>query len=86
MKLDTTSEFGARVERRLGRDLIAWLTTVSPSGTPQPSPVWFLWDRETFLIYSRPDTPKLRNIRSRPTVARCCIIAARFRNPAGNWN
>lgn len=69
MHLDTTTEFGTRVERRLRKDLIVWLTTVSPTATPQPSPVWFLWDGKTFLIYSRPDTPKLRNIRSQPTVA-----------------
>ncbi len=69
MRLDTTTEFGARVERRLRTDLIAWLTTVSPSGAPQPSPVWFLWNGQTFLIYSRPDTPKLRNIGSHPTVS-----------------
>ena len=30
-----------------------WLTTVRPDGRPEPSPVWFLWDGETFLIYSQ---------------------------------
>ena len=69
MRLDTTTEFGARVERRLREDLIIWLVTVGPDETPQPSPVWSLWDTGTLLIYSRPDTPKLRNIRSRPKVA-----------------
>ncbi len=45
------------------------MTTVRADRTPQPSPVWFLWDGETFLIYSRPNTQKLRNIRSNPRVA-----------------
>jgi hypothetical protein len=54
MKIDTKSEFGGRAERRLRQDLIYWLVTVGPDGTPQPSPVWALWDEDgTFLIYSR---------------------------------
>jgi PPOX class probable F420-dependent enzyme len=62
MRIDTSSEFGARVARRLAEETIGWLTTVSADGTPQPSPVWFLWDGETALIYSQPNTPKLRHI------------------------
>jgi PPOX class probable F420-dependent enzyme len=68
-RLDTSSEFGARVERRLREELIIWLTTVREDGTPQPSPVWFLWDGQTILIYSQPATPKLRNIERNQTVA-----------------
>lgn len=66
---DTTTEFGARAERRLRNDQIGWLTTVSPNGMPQSTPVWFLWDGETFLIFSEPGTRKLRNIRDNPKVA-----------------
>ncbi len=69
MKIDVGSEFGRRADRRLRDELIYWLVTVDPDGTPQPSPVWALRDGETFLVYSRPDTPKLRNIASRPRVA-----------------
>jgi PPOX class probable F420-dependent enzyme len=69
MKIDTKSEFGKRATRRLKDELIYWLATTGSDGTPQPSPVWGLWDGETFLIYSKPDTPKLRNIASRPAVA-----------------
>jgi PPOX class probable F420-dependent enzyme len=70
MKIDTKSEFGGRAERRLRNDLIYWLVTTGPDGTPQPSPVWALWDDDgTFLIYSQPDTPKLANVASRPRVA-----------------
>jgi PPOX class probable F420-dependent enzyme len=31
--------------------------------------VWYLWDGAGALIYSQPDTPKLRNIASNPRVA-----------------
>jgi PPOX class probable F420-dependent enzyme len=69
MEIDTNTESGARAAGRLEGDQIVWLTTVSPSGTPQPSPVWFLWDGDTALIYSQPATPKLRNIGQRPHVS-----------------
>jgi PPOX class probable F420-dependent enzyme len=69
MKIDTKSEFGKRATRRLKDELIYWLVTTGPDGTPQPSPVWALWDGEAFLIYSKPDTPKLRNIAGHPAVA-----------------
>jgi len=58
-----------RSARRLSEELIGWLVTVSPRGQPQPSPVWFLWEGESILVYSRPGKPKLRNIASNPRVA-----------------
>ncbi len=70
MLIDRSSEFGQRAERRLQDEKLAWLTTVDRAGTPQPVPVWFLWDgAETILIYSRPDTPKLRSIERNPRVS-----------------
>jgi len=69
LDLDLNTEFGARVERRLREELVIWLTTVRPDTTPQPSLVWFIWDAGTLLIYSKPNTPKLRNIEQNPTVA-----------------
>ena len=69
MKIDTTTEFGLRVERRLREEPMAWLTTVAADGTPQPSPVWFLWDGESILVFSRPNQPKLRHIERHPKVA-----------------
>lgn len=59
---DTTTGAGGRAARRLGDEEIAWLTTVRADGQPQSVPVWFLWDGETFLIYSQEGRQKLRNI------------------------
>jgi PPOX class probable F420-dependent enzyme len=68
-EIDTSTEFGERVVWRLGEEEVAWLTTVSPSGAPVPSPVWFWWDGQSILVYSEPDRPKLRNIAQNPRVA-----------------
>jgi PPOX class probable F420-dependent enzyme len=67
--IDPATDFGARVAERLDREQIVWLTTVGPTGTPQPNPVWFRWDGSGFLIFSQPDRPKLRNIARNPRVA-----------------
>ena len=67
--IDPNSQTGERVTARLRNDLVAWLVTVAPDGTPMPTPVWFWWDGETVLVYSQPDKPKLRNIAANPRVA-----------------
>src|SRR6266540_6578537 len=60
----------AHVEGRLQTNLMAWLTTISPSGRPHSVPVWFLvQDDDTILIYSQPGKAKLRNIDANPHVA-----------------
>ena len=69
LQIDANSEFGARVARRLASEPIIWLTTVGADLTAQPVPVWFWWDGQTALIYSKQGTPKLRNIARSPRVA-----------------
>jgi len=67
--LDFTTAFGQRAAARLQSEEIIWLATVGGDGTPQPSPVWFLWDGETVLIFSKPNAPKIANIQREPRVA-----------------
>ena len=43
MTLDLDSDLGRRAARRLREEEVIWLVTVGQDGTPQPSPVWFLW-------------------------------------------
>ena len=63
------SSFGVRARRRLEEEVVAWLTTVSPKGTPQPSPIWFLWDGDSILIYSKAGTSRTRNLASNETAS-----------------
>lgn len=69
MVMDTTTPFGARAETRLKNDQIIWLTTVRHDGMPQPTPVWFLWENGTMLIFSEPNQQKIRNIQRDDKVA-----------------
>ena len=69
LRIDPSTDFGARVERRLREEVVIWLVTVAPNGTPQPAPVWFLWDDQSVVVYSRAGTPRERNLRRNPRVA-----------------
>jgi len=67
--VDPETEFGARVIRHLREEIVIWLTTVTPSGAPLPSPVWFLWDGErTVAVYSMPGA-RIRNLAANPRVS-----------------
>ena len=67
--IDFESDLGKRALDRLENEQVAWLTTVSANGTPLPTPVWFHWQDGVILIYSEPDTAKVRAIRDHPRVA-----------------
>jgi PPOX class probable F420-dependent enzyme len=66
--LDVNSPNGQRADRRLREEPIIWLTTVNGNGQPQSSPVWFLWDGTSILIYSRPNQ-KVQNASRHPRVS-----------------
>jgi len=66
--IDDTTDFGARVAAHLRDDVVVWLTTVTPSGAPLPSPVWFVWDgAEEVTMHSRPSA-RVRNVEANPNV------------------
>ena len=65
---DQAKPNNAHVEQRLREDLIVWFTTVRPDGRPHTVPVWFLWDGETFLIFSQPGNLKIRNLQRNPHI------------------
>jgi len=65
---ELATEWGRSAERRLRTQEVIWLTTLRADGSPWPNPVWFVWDGETFLVYSRPESAKLRHVARDPRV------------------
>jgi len=57
------------VDERLASEPLIWMTTVTPTGRPQPSPVWFLWNGEDVRMFSKDETARLRNIAGNPQVS-----------------
>jgi PPOX class probable F420-dependent enzyme len=67
--IDLTNGFGRAVKQYLENQYVIWLTTVDSKLTPQPRPVWFIWEANSFLIFSQPHAHKVKHIRENPKVA-----------------
>ena len=52
---------------RLKKELVIWFVTASRDARPQAVPVWFLYEGDSFLIYSAPGL-KERHVRANPHV------------------
>ena len=69
LTLDPTDDFQARAAERLRTESTAWIITTGADGTPQPNPIWFVWDgADKVLIYSV-EAAKTRHISQRPRVS-----------------
>lgn len=60
--MDWNTDEGRQLAERLRKEQVIWLTTMRKDGMPTPTPVWFLWEGDTFLIYTLPGSLKLKNI------------------------
>lgn len=67
--IDLTTPLGLRAKQRLETEYVIWLTTVDSHGRPQPRPVWFVWDGEAIIIYSRAQAKKVQHIARNPHVS-----------------
>jgi PPOX class probable F420-dependent enzyme len=56
-------EITPRLAERIQNAYFAWLTTVRADGMPQPTPVWYIWDNNTILLYTIPTSQKAKNIK-----------------------
>jgi PPOX class probable F420-dependent enzyme len=65
------TDFGTRARSRLAAEKVVWLTTTGADGTPQPNPVWFLWDddSESVLVYNANGANRLEHVAVRPRVS-----------------
>lgn len=57
------------VDRRLRNEPVVWLSTVDEHGFPHIVPIWFVWDGEAFLVFSKPHARKVQAIRRQARVA-----------------
>lgn len=57
------------IKEFLQKPNLAILATVSPSGKPQATPVWFMLDGDEILMDTSQGRVKLRNMRANPSVA-----------------
>jgi PPOX class probable F420-dependent enzyme len=67
--LDMENKRHAHIAERVNTNVIGWLITVRPDGRPHAVAVWFLWDGESILVFSKPNQQKVRNIAENPQVA-----------------
>ena len=52
----------------LRTDPVVWMSSVQPDGRPHLVPVWFHWDGERIVAFSKPHARKVGNLRDRPRV------------------
>ena len=53
---------------RLESELAIWFTSVDRAGQPQTGPVWYVWQDDSVLVYSRNEARRVANIAANPRV------------------
>ena len=66
---DPKKKLESKAKRHVRQEYVIWLTTVDSTGTPQPRPVWFIWDKDSFLIFSQPKAHKVAHIKKNSFVS-----------------
>ena len=56
------------IEAALRDDPVVWLSSVQSNGHPHLVPVWFIWDGDQILAFSKPHARKVDNLRDQPSV------------------
>ncbi|HYI67310.1 MAG TPA: pyridoxamine 5'-phosphate oxidase family protein [Candidatus Limnocylindrales bacterium] len=57
-----------QAEAALRDDPVVWLSSVQSDGRPHLVPVWFHWDGEQIVAFSKPRARKVDNLRDEPRV------------------
>ena len=66
---DKKSKLESKAKKFIKQEHAIWFTTIGSNLAPQPRPVWFVWDKGTFLIFSQTHTHKLKHIKLHPNVS-----------------
>ncbi len=61
----------AEIRRFLEEPNLAKLATINRDGTPQVTPIWYLFDGQHIVIITGPRSLKVRNIQRDPRVSVC---------------
>ena len=56
------------IRSALESQAVVWLSSIRPDGRPHVVPLWFHWNGESILVFSKPNAQKVRNLRSDPRV------------------
>jgi PPOX class probable F420-dependent enzyme len=56
------------IEAALRHDPVVWLSSVQSDGRPHLVPVWFHWDGDRIVAFSKPHARKVDNLRDQPSV------------------
>jgi len=65
---DQPPRYRPSIEAALRDDPVVWLSSVQSDGRPHLVPVWFLWDGDRILAFSKPHARKVDNLRDQPSV------------------
>lgn len=65
---DATGQACPQAEAALREDPVVWLSSVQRDGRPHLVPVWFHWDGERIVAFSKPGARKIDNLRDQPRV------------------
>lgn len=60
--IDFNSKLGRKAKKHLQKEYFVWLTTIDSKNTPQPRPVWFIFEKDSILMFSQPQAFKLKHI------------------------
>ncbi|MGQ0607120.1 MAG: pyridoxamine 5'-phosphate oxidase family protein [Chloroflexota bacterium] len=66
--VDALPQSRAQAEAALRDDPVVWLSSVQADGRPHVVPVWFHWDGERIVAFSKPHARKVDNLRDKPRV------------------
>lgn len=55
-------------QEALREDAVVWISSIQRDGRPHLVPVWFHWDGERIVAFSKPHARKVENLRDHPDV------------------